>query len=95
MSSPPRNRVPRTRVSALTAALTLLAAGLSTAVAVPASAAVVQCSVDYTTNDWGSGFTANVAINNKGTAALNGWTLTYSYTGNQTLSGSGWNGTWS
>ncbi|BAJ31443.1 MULTISPECIES: glycoside hydrolase family 48 protein [Kitasatospora] len=95
MSSPPLNRAPRRRVSAATAALTLLAAGLSTAVAVPASAAVVQCSVDYTTNDWGSGFTANVAINNKGAAAINGWTLTYSYAGNQTLSGSGWNGTWS
>ncbi|WP_282202872.1 glycoside hydrolase family 48 protein [Kitasatospora fiedleri] len=91
--SPPRT--PRNRVPALTAALTLLAAGLSTAVAVPASAAAVQCSIDYTTNDWGSGFTANVAITNRGTAALNGWTLTYSYTGNQTLSGSGWNGTWS
>ncbi|MEO3756314.1 glycoside hydrolase family 6 protein [Streptomyces sp. B6B3] len=60
-----------------------------------ANAAAVACSVDYTTNDWGSGFTANVSISNEGTTALDGWTLTYSYTGNQRLSGSGWNGVWS
>ncbi|WP_344622038.1 cellulase family glycosylhydrolase [Kitasatospora arboriphila] len=60
-----------------------------------AAAATTACTVDYTTNDWGSGFTANVKINNLGTTAVNGWTLTYAYTGNQTLSGTGWNGTWS
>ncbi|WP_184913159.1 glycoside hydrolase family 48 protein [Kitasatospora gansuensis] len=90
--SPPTSR--SSRLSALGAALTLLAAGLSTMVGTPASAAVIQCAVDYSTNDWGSGFTANVKINNVGTAALNGWTLTYAYTGNQALSGSGWNGDW-
>jgi hypothetical protein len=59
-----------------------------------AHAAGLQCSVDYTTNDWGSGFTANPKITNLGTTAIDGWTLTYSYAGNQTLQ-SGWNGTWS
>ncbi|WP_405579634.1 glycoside hydrolase family 48 protein [Streptomyces sp. NBC_01190] len=59
-----------------------------------AHAATIQCSVDYTTSDWGSGFTANAKITNVGTAAISGWTLTYAYTGNQTLQ-SGWNGTWS
>ncbi|MER6225062.1 glycoside hydrolase family 48 protein [Streptomyces sp900105755] len=59
----------------------------------PAQAAGVQCSVDYRTNDWGSGFTADLTITNRGTDAIDGWTLTYSYSGNQKLS-NGWNGTW-
>ena len=44
-------------------------------------------------NDWGSGFTASLTITNNGAAAITGWTVTYSYAGNQTLS-SGWNGAW-
>jgi len=86
----------RTRrlLTAFTAALALpLALTVATGGGV-AHAAGLQCSVDYTTNDWGSGFTANTKITNLGTAAIDGWTLTYSYTGNQTLQ-SGWNGTWS
>ncbi|MEU6665000.1 glycoside hydrolase family 48 protein [Streptomyces sp. NPDC046727] len=59
-----------------------------------AHAASVQCSVDYRTNDWGSGFTADLSITNRGTDTIDGWTLTYGYTGNQKLS-NGWNGTWS
>ncbi len=57
-----------------------------------AHAAGVQCKVDYTGNDWGGGFTANLTITNLG-PALNGWTLKYSYTGNQQLS-QGWSGNW-
>src|SRR4051812_40620291 len=60
----------------------------------PAHAAALQCSVDYTTNDWGSGFTASLNITNRGTETISGWTVTYAYTGNQTLT-NGWNGTWS
>ncbi|MGW3465359.1 cellulose binding domain-containing protein, partial [Streptomyces olivaceoviridis] len=69
--------------------LTMLATGTPAA-----HAASVQCSVDYKTNDWGSGFTADLTITNRGTDAIDGWTLTYAYTGNQKLS-NGWNGTWS
>ncbi|WP_406375116.1 cellulose binding domain-containing protein [Streptomyces sp. NBC_00647] len=76
-------------VAALALPLTTLATGTT-----PAHAATVQCSVDYKTNDWGSGFTADLTITNRGTDAINGWTLTYDYTGNQTLT-NGWNGTWS
>ena len=91
----PRNRRRVTRrfwtavVAALALPLTMLATGTT-----PAQAAAVQCSVDYKTNDWGSGFTADLTITNRGTDAINGWTLTYSYAGNQKLS-NGWNGTWS
>jgi hypothetical protein len=76
-------------VAALALPLATLATGTT-----PAHAATVQCSVDYKTNDWGSGFTADLTITNRGTDAINGWTLTYAYTGNQTLT-NGWNGTWS
>ena len=71
------------------------AAGLALVSPGTASAATVACTVDYTTNDWGVGFNANVKINNVGTQAVNNWVLTYAYTGNQTLSGTGWGGVWS
>ncbi|MFD5794298.1 glycoside hydrolase family 48 protein [Streptomyces diastatochromogenes] len=76
-------------LAALALPLTMLATGTTAA-----QAATVQCSVDYKTNDWGSGFTADLTITNRGTAAIDGWTLTYGYTGNQKLT-NGWNGTWS
>jgi endoglucanase len=55
--------------------------------------AAVRCSVDYTANDWGTGFTASITLHNLGDR-LDGWTLTYAYTGNQTLT-QGWSGAWS
>ncbi|MEU9558799.1 glycoside hydrolase family 48 protein [Streptomyces fumanus] len=76
-------------LAALALPLTMLGTGSTTA-----HAAAVQCSVDYKTNDWGSGFTAELTLTNRGTEALDGWTLTYGYSGNQKLS-NGWNGTWS
>jgi cellulose 1,4-beta-cellobiosidase len=57
----------------------------------PASAAIA-CRVDYTVNDWGSGFVATVKINNLGDQVTN-WTLAFSFAGNQRIS-SGWNATW-
>ncbi|WP_187365864.1 glycoside hydrolase family 6 protein [Trebonia kvetii] len=79
-------------LAALLAALGLAVA--SGAVAVPAVAATSSCAAAYSVpNDWGSGFTASLAVTNNGTAAITGWTVTYTYAGTQTLS-SGWNGTW-
>jgi cellulose 1,4-beta-cellobiosidase len=66
------------------------------AVAAPpaAQAAASSCSAAYSVQtDWGSGFTAAITVTDNGTSAITGWTLTYSYTGNQTLQ-SGWNGNW-
>jgi hypothetical protein len=59
----------------------------------PDARADVGCQVGYTTGDWGTGFTATVTITNRG-PAVSGWTLTYSYTGDQRLT-NGWNGRWS
>src|SRR3984957_10023494 len=79
-------------VAALLAAFGLAVA--DGAGAVPAVAASSSCAAAYSvTTDWGTGFTASLTITNNGTAAITGWTVTYSYAGNQTLS-SGWKGTW-
>src|SRR5215469_12578790 len=76
---------------ALAAAATTL--GLAAVGVLPASAAT-SCSAAYSVaTDWGSGFTANINVTNNGTTAITGWTLTYSYAGNQTLA-SGWAGNW-
>ncbi len=51
------------------------------------------CSVKYViSNDWGSGFTADVKITNTGSSTLNGWTVTYAFPGNQTITNA-WNAT--
>ncbi|MGY3205265.1 glycoside hydrolase family 48 protein [Streptomyces sp. TE5632] len=94
MRPPPRRRRGVRRLwtaaaAALALPLTMLSSGST-----PAQAAAVQCSVDYRTNDWGSGFTADLTLTNRAAEAIDGWTLTYAYTGNQQLV-NGWNGSWS
>ncbi|MFF8480305.1 glycoside hydrolase family 48 protein [Streptomyces antibioticus] len=88
-----RRRGARRLWTAFVAALALPLAMLSTTTT-PARAAALQCSVDHRTNDWGSGFTAELTLTNRGTDPIDGWTLTYAYTGDQRLT-NGWNGTWS
>ncbi|MEU6687100.1 glycoside hydrolase family 48 protein [Streptomyces sp. NPDC046832] len=94
MHPPPRRRRAARRLwtaalAALALPLTMLSSGST-----PAQAAALQCSVDHKTNDWGSGFTVDLTLTNRGTDVIDGWTLTYAYSGNQKL-GNGWNGTWS
>ena len=87
----------RKAIAATSAAL-LAMLGLavaSGAVAAPAGAATASCSAAYSVqSDWGSGFTASLTVTDNGSAAITGWTVTWTYAGNQTLS-SGWSGTWS
>ncbi|GAA2423945.1 glycoside hydrolase family 6 protein [Streptomyces glaucus] len=79
--------------TALLAALALVAGASGTAFAVqPADVgpAAVPCTVDYKVqNQWSTGFTAAVTVTNHG-AAKSGWTLKWSYAGNQKVT-SGWN----
>ncbi|WP_433469275.1 glycoside hydrolase family 48 protein [Spirillospora sp. CA-128828] len=77
--------------TAVGATLTLLCGGLG--VMAPAHAAAASCKVVYKKNDWGGGFTASIDISNQGDT-LDGWKLTYSYSGNQKLT-SGWSAKWS
>ncbi len=48
------------------------------------------CTVGYQLNDWGSGFTATVTVTNKGPAAVTGWTVAWTFAGNQTVTNA-WN----
>jgi beta-glucosidase len=63
-------------------------------VTTPGGGTTGGCRVTYTVNDWGSGFSGNVTIANTGTAAINGWTLKFSFPGNQQVT-QGWEGAWS
>ncbi|RIV36647.1 oxidoreductase [Micromonospora radicis] len=55
----------------------------------PPTAGPAACTVNWTANQWNTGFTAEVGVTNGG-APLNGWTLTWSFGGNQQVTG-GWN----
>lgn len=46
----------------------------------------------YSLNDWGGGFVANIAITNTGSTAITGWTLAWTFGGNQIISNA-WNTT--
>jgi endoglucanase len=52
----------------------------------------IGCKVTYTVlNDWQSGYTAGIVIQNTGTAPINAWRLTWSFDGNQKITQL-WNG---
>lgn len=51
------------------------------------------CSVHYAVqNQWPGGFTGNITITNTGNTTINGWTLAFTFPGNQQIT-SIWNGT--
>jgi endoglucanase len=50
-----------------------------------------SCKVDYNkVNDWGNGFQTNVTITNTGGSVFKSWALTFTYAGNQKVTGA-WN----
>ena len=49
------------------------------------------CQVTYTPDQWQGGFTANVTIADTGSSAINGWTLTFTFPGDQKITDT-WNG---
>jgi len=51
------------------------------------------CHVTYTkSSEWAGGFVANLTVGNTGTSAINGWTLTYAFPGDQKITNA-WNAT--
>ncbi|MEU8329277.1 cellulose binding domain-containing protein [Micromonospora sp. NPDC048839] len=52
------------------------------------------CRVTYTVNAWGNGLTAAVSVANTGSTPVNGWALTFTLPGGQTITG-GWNANYS
>ncbi|MFE9449659.1 cellulose binding domain-containing protein [Streptomyces sp. NPDC006739] len=51
------------------------------------------CSVHYAVSDWGGGMTGTVTVTNTGNSPVNGWTLGFTWPGNQRIT-QGWNATW-
>jgi cellulose 1,4-beta-cellobiosidase len=59
-----------------------------------AQAQTPACTVDYVIrDDWGNGMTTDVTIHNNSATAINGWTLTWTFPGNQQITNL-WNGTY-
>ena len=52
------------------------------------------CRVTDAINAWNTGLTSNITITNTGSAAVNGWALTFTLPGGQTIT-SGWNAQYS
>jgi hypothetical protein len=50
------------------------------------------CRVAYVKNEWSGGFTANVTVTNTGSATVNGWSVAWTFPGDQKVT-SGWNAT--
>lgn len=63
-----------------------------TATTTPA-APTSSCAIGYTTNDWSSGFTANVTVTNTGTTPLTGWTLAFAFPTTGQKAGQAWSAT--
>ncbi len=60
----------------------------------PTPTPTAGCSVSYSQNDWGGGATVSITVKNNGSSQINGWTLAWSFPGNQTITNI-WNGTYS
>jgi len=50
------------------------------------------CQVSYVKNEWPGGFTANLTVTNTGSGTVNGWTLGFSFPGDQKVTNA-WNAT--
>ncbi|MGI5238252.1 GH12 family glycosyl hydrolase domain-containing protein [Dactylosporangium sp. CA-139066] len=61
---------------------------VSTSPSTPGGGGVGKCSVTYTKNDWGNGFTADVKVTNTGSSALSAWTVAWNFSGNQHITNS-------
>src|SRR6185437_13174257 len=56
----------------------------------PPTGGAAACRVTYKANTWNNGFTADVSVANTGGSAINGWTLAWSFAGNQRVTNA-WN----
>ena len=55
-----------------------------------------SCAVHYAvTSSWPGGFGASITITNKGSTAINPWTLTFTFPASGEAVADGWDGTWS
>jgi hypothetical protein len=59
----------------------------------PSNPAAGACRVSGTVNAWSTGLTADIAVTNTGSTAINGWSLTFTLAAGQSIT-SGWNATY-
>ena len=82
---------PRKRARALALASAVLAATGAVVAPPPALGADIACSVTYTSNDWDTGFTANVSLRNDG-APFDSWKVGWTFLDGQKVQ-QGWSAT--
>jgi len=64
-------------------------------VTTPAAPGTAACAVTYTASEWGGGgFGGAITLRNTGTTAVSGWTLAFTFPGNQRVT-QGWSAIWS
>jgi len=93
--APPDAGTGRTRLRRRIATLVpVLALGLGLVAATgPQASAATSCSASYgTVSEWSGGFVGGVTVTDTGSSALTGWTVTFTFGGNQQVT-SAWNAT--
>jgi cellulose 1,4-beta-cellobiosidase len=72
----------------------VVGAGLAVGTTAPASAQAGGCSVTYANqSQWAGGFVAQVTISNPGSEAISGWTLGFTFPGDQKITNEPYNAT--
>jgi hypothetical protein len=70
------------RTAHLIVAAAVLAGAAAAIGLAPSASAATACTVDYTVNQWNSGFTTDVRLTNQA-APVSAWTLTWTFAGDQ------------
>ncbi len=85
-SSAASSVVSSSRSSAVSSVMSSSSSSSASVASSTASSAGGGYAVNYTVNnDWGAGATVSVTIKNNTAAAVNGWTLVWTFAGNQTI----------
>lgn len=95
LSQPWGDTYPTCQATGLTMAVNVNVNGVTGTVATANASLVIRqpastCHVAYSPGNWQGGFTASVAISNAGSATIKGWTLTFSFPGDQKITDA-WN----
>jgi hypothetical protein len=93
-TTPPTTTVPTTTAPTTTVPTTTVPTTTTPPPTTTTSTTVgPACHVTYARqSEWAGGFTTNITVNDTGSTAINGWTLTFSFPGDQQVT-SAWNAT--
>jgi hypothetical protein len=79
--------------STTTTAPTTTAAPTTTTPTTTTPSSGSTCHVTYIKQEWAGGFTANITLADTGTVPINGWTLTFTFPGDQHVGTNAWGST--